>query len=254
MQGSLRQHMAAGGPIINGWLSMPSAYGAELMARAGWDSLTVDLQHGVQDYSSMVQCFLGASASGTPMLARVPSLEPGIVGKVLDAGAWGVICPMVNDARSAAALVEACLYPPLGQRSNGPNRAAAFGRPGKPYQSIVNDEVLVLPMIETATAMAALDDILDVPGVGGVYVGPTDLAFSMGLPPVFDSEDPRILDAFARVVEATQARGIVAGVHCGSPDFAARMIAMGFGLVTVGSDASLLAGAARDAVARVRAA
>ncbi|WP_180901478.1 HpcH/HpaI aldolase family protein [Martelella soudanensis] len=253
MKNPLRARLLTGQASINGWLSMPCGYSAELMARCGWNSLTVDLQHGVQDYASLVACFQATDASGIPMLARVPSNESGIIGKVLDAGAWGVICPMINSRGDCERFVASCLYPPLGQRSNGPNRASAFGSPDMPYQGFANAEILVLPMIETVEALDALDDILDVPGVSGAYVGPTDLAFSMGQAPVFDKASPEILATYERIVKAAESRGKFAGIHCMSSEYALKMAGMGFRLITVASDAALMTMSARDVVSRFHA-
>ncbi len=253
MRNRLRARLASGETCANGWLSLPCAYSSELMARAGWDSLTVDLQHGVQDYASLVQCFQGAAPWTSTPLARVPTNETGIIGKVLDAGAWGVICPMVNSAEEARAFTQACYYAPRGSRSNGPNRAAAYGEPDAPYQSFANDEVLAIPMIETVRALEALDAILDVPGVSGVYVGPSDLSLTMGYAPAFDRREQEILDAYLRIVQATAARGQFAGIHCISPDYGRLMAEMGFRFITIASDASLMATAARDCLSRFRA-
>ncbi|WP_449256527.1 HpcH/HpaI aldolase family protein [Bosea sp. (in: a-proteobacteria)] len=244
MRNALRSRLAAGQRSINGWLSLPSGYSAEIMARHGWHSLTVDMQHGVQDYASMVQCFQAISGFPATPMVRVPTNEPGIIGKALDAGAWGVICPMVNSAEEASAFVSACRYPPAGRRSNGPNRAAGYAET-QPYQAFANDEVLALPMIETSEAVESLESILDVPGVDGVYVGPTDLAFSLGLPPVFDTDNPELLSIYRRIVEETRKRGRFAAIHTMDPVYAARMLDIGFGLVTVGGDAVFIAKGAR---------
>lgn len=128
---------------MNGWLAIPNAYTAELMAAAGWDSITVDLQHGVQDYMSMVACFQAMKAYPVLPMARVPLNEPGVIGKVLDAGAYGVICPMVNTPDEARAFIGACRYPLIGQRSNGPVRAGLYGVAGS-YQKTANDDVLCI--------------------------------------------------------------------------------------------------------------
>ncbi len=250
MANALRALWAAGRPVVNGWLAIPDGFAAEVVAQAGFDSVTVDLQHGVQDYRSMVACFQAMQARPVVPMARVPWNEPGIIGKVLDAGAYGVICPMVNTAGEAAALVAAMRYPPQGQRSNGPIRAGMYG--GTAYQATANGEVLCIPMIETREAVANLDAILDVPGVDAVYIGPSDLGFSMGLAPLLDREEPEILAVYARVLEATHRRGQRAGVHCVAPEYAARMLRMGFDLVTPDTDAGLLLGAARAAVQRLR--
>jgi 4-hydroxy-2-oxoheptanedioate aldolase len=236
---------------LNGWLHIPSGFSAELVAKAGWDSVTVDLQHGVQDYMSLVHCFQAMQAHPIVPLARVPSNEPGIIGKVMDAGAYGVICPMVNTAEQARAFISSCKYPPVGTRSNGPVRAGIYGA-STGYQQTANDKVLCIPMIETVEALDNLDAILAVPGIDAVYVGPSDLSFSLGLPPRMDQEEPRVLQAYQRILDATSKRNIPAGVHCMEPAYAKRMIAMGFRLVTVGWDSLYLGAGARAAVAAMR--
>ena len=252
MANRLKQLWDSGTPAVNGWLAIPSGFSAEVMAQAGWDSVTVDLQHGVQDYQSMVACFQAMQSHPVLPMARVPWNEPGIVGKVLDAGAYGVICPMVNTRAEAEAFVSYCRYPPTGKRSNGPIRAGIYGV-STSYQSTANQEVLCLPMIETQEAVDNLDAILDVPGVDAVYIGPSDLGFSMGLVPVLDREEPVILDIYKKILDATKRRGLRACVHCGSPAYAKRMIAMGFHLVTISNDSGLMLGAARATVTAARA-
>ena len=251
MPNRLKQLWEGGKPAINGWLAIPSGFSAEVMAQAGWDSVTVDLQHGVQDYQTMVACFQAMQSHPVLPMVRVPWNEPGIVGKVLDAGAYGVICPMVNTRAEAEAFVSYCRYPPAGKRSNGPIRAGIYGV-GTTYQSTANEEVLCLPMIETQEAVDNLDAILDVPGIDAVYIGPSDLGFSMGLIPILDRDEPVIMDIYQKILDATKKRGLRACVHCLSPAYAKRMVAMGFNLVTLGNDSGLLLGAARAAVKAAR--
>jgi 4-hydroxy-2-oxoheptanedioate aldolase len=184
-------------------------------------------------------------------MVRVPWNEPGIVGKVLDAGAYGVICPMINTREQAEAFVSYAKYPPRGARSNGPIRVGLYGEAGT-YQTVANDETLALPMIETREAVANLGEILDVPGIAGVYIGPSDLGFSHGLVPKLDREEPEMLAIFDRVIRETGKRGLHAGIHTGSAAYAARAIGMGFRLVTLLNDVSLMAMAARSGVADIR--
>ena len=252
MPNKLKQIWQSGGAAVNGWLAIPNGFAAETMAQAGWDSVTVDLQHGVQDYMSMVTCFQAMQAHPVLPMVRVPWNEPGIIGKVLDAGAYGIICPMVNTVEQAQAFISAALYPPAGARSNGPIRAGIYGV-STGYQKTANEEVIRLPMIETQQAIDNLAAILDVPGIDGVYVGPSDLGYSMGLPPVLDREEPQILEAYDKILRETSKRGIAAGVHCGTAAYAKRAIGMGFKLVTVNNDSGLLLTAAQRAVAEVRA-
>jgi 4-hydroxy-2-oxoheptanedioate aldolase len=252
MANNVKQIWASGKAVVNGWLAIPSGFAAEVLAQTGFDSVTVDLQHGVQDYQSMVACFQAMQAHPVTPMVRVPWNEPGIIGKVLDAGAYGVICPMVNTREQAEAFVSYAKYPPRGARSNGPIRVGMYGEAGT-YQTVANDETLALPMIETREAVANLDAILDVPGIAGVYIGPSDLGFSHGLTPKLDREEPEMLAIFERVIRATGDRGLHAGIHTGSADYAARAIGMGFRLVTLLNDVSLMAQAAKAGVARIRA-
>ncbi|TXL73949.1 2,4-dihydroxyhept-2-ene-1,7-dioic acid aldolase [Vineibacter terrae] len=251
MANKLKQRLKAGKACVNGWLAIPNGFSAETMAQCGWDSVTVDMQHGVQDYQSMVHCFQAMDRHPVTPLVRVPWNEPGIVGRVLDGGAWGVICPMINTAAEAKALVSYSLYPPKGKRSNGPIRAGAYGE-ATPYQATANDEVLVIPMIETQEAIDNLEAILDVPGVNGVYVGPSDLGLSLGLKPMLDRDEPQVLAIYEKLVHETRKRGQFAGLHNGTPAYAARMIAMGFQFVTIANDSGLMAKAAREAVQATR--
>ncbi len=248
---TLKARWKAGKAAVNGWLAIPSGFSAEVMAQCGFDSVTVDMQHGVQDYQSMIQCFQSMEKHPVARMVRVPWNEPGIIGKVLDGGAWGVIAPMINTREQAQAMVSSCRYPPMGTRSNGPIRHATYGVPSS-YQKIANDEVLVIPMIETQQALDNLEQILDVEGLDGIYVGPSDLAFSLGKTPQLDHEDKEILKIYERLIAECSKRGLYPGIHCGSAAYAARMINMGFRLTTIANDSGLMAKAALEAVATVR--
>ena len=251
MSNKLKQRLKAGKAAVNGWLAIPSGFSAEVMAQCGWDSVTVDMQHGVQDYQSMVQCFQAMQAHPITPLVRVPWNEPGIIGKALDGGAMGIICPMVNTPDEAKQLVAACLYPPAGRRSNGPIRAAMYGE-ASDYQKTANNEVLVIPMIETQQAIDNIGAILDTPGISGIYIGPSDLGFSLGLVPILDREEPQILGIYEMLLRETGKRGLFAGLHNATAAYAARMIGMGFRFVTIANDSGLMARAAREAVNATR--
>ena len=251
MPNKVKDAWKAGKAVVNGWLAIPNAFSAEMYAQAGWDSVTVDMQHGVQDYLSCVACFQGMQKTPVLPMVRVPWNEPGIVGKVLDAGAYGVISPMVNTEAEARALVQYCKYPPKGTRSNGPIRAALYGEGGS-YQATANDDILVIPMIETQQALDNLEAILDVPGIDAIYVGPSDLGLSLGMAPKLDREEPEILRIYERLIAETSRRGIAAGLHNGTGAYAKRMVDMGFKLVTIANEVSLMVMAARAAVKEAR--
>jgi 4-hydroxy-2-oxoheptanedioate aldolase len=186
------------------------------------------------------------STTDTTPLVRAPWNEPGIIMKLLDAGAYGVICPMINTREEAEALVRVCRYPPLGERSFGPVRAVWYGGPD--YALKANETILVLPMIETRRAVENLDEILATPGVDGVYVGPADLGLSHGYPAKGDRDEPELLEIIHRIAARAAAHGKAAGIHCGAPAYARKMIEAGYGLVTIQADNQLLSAAARRAV------
>ncbi|AGW93330.1 MULTISPECIES: HpcH/HpaI aldolase family protein [Cupriavidus] len=247
----IRTMWAADQAVVNGWLSIPSAFAAETMAHQGWDSLTVDLQHGALDYADALALLTAISTTNTVPVVRVPWNEPGVLMKVLDAGAYGVICPMVNNRADAERLVAATRYPPLGARSFGPIRGLLYG--GADYPERANDTVVVLAMIETLQGLDNLDEILSVDGLDGVYIGPSDLSLALGCRPTFDDVDPPVVQAIAHVIARTKAHGRVAGIHNGAPEAALRRIQQGFRFVTVSSDARLMAAGARQVISQMRA-
>ncbi|PYM20302.1 MAG: 2,4-dihydroxyhept-2-ene-1,7-dioic acid aldolase [Candidatus Rokuibacteriota bacterium] len=247
---TLRSVWARGEAVVNGWLSIPSAFSAEVMAHQGFDSLTVDMQHGVVDYQTAVTMLQAIATTPVMPLARVPWNDPAIVMKTLDAGAYGIICPMINTAAQAEALVQACKYPPRGYRSWGPVRASIYA--GGDYGDHANDELIVMPMIETAEAVKNLDEILRVSGVDAVYVGPSDLSLALGLKPRLDQTDAEVVDAQQRIVELCKRRGIAAGIHNATAAYALKMISIGYQFVTLASDSRFMAAKAADEVAAVR--
>ena len=249
----LKNLWASGKPSINGWMSISSAFGAEVMANQGYDSLTIDIQHGVIDYSGAVNMLQAMAAYPVTPLVRVSWLEPGLIMKVLDAGAYGLICPMINTREQAEKFVSLSHYPPIGSRSFGPTRALYSY--GKNYHKEANDEVVCLAMIETSQAMTNLSDIVSTPGLDGVYIGPSDLSLGIGngkYPPGFDREEPEMIEAIQAILRSAKKSGLIAGLHCGSPEYAAKAIRWGFDMVTIGSDARLLASAANKIVSTAR--
>lgn len=235
---------------VNGWLAIPNGFAAEVMAHQGWDTLTIDLQHGVVDYQAMVGMLQAISTTPTVPVVRVPWLEPGIVMKVLDAGAWGVIAPMVNTREDAQRLVAWTSYAPRGTRSFGPVRALIVG--GADYPERANDTIVRFAMIETAQALDNLDAILSVEGLDAVYIGPSDLSLSLGCKPTFDDVDPKAAQAIDHVLARAKAHGVVAGIHNGRPDSALARSRKGFRFVTISSDARLLAAGSQQILAQMR--
>jgi 4-hydroxy-2-oxoheptanedioate aldolase len=247
----LRSLWQAGGAAVNGWLAIPNAFSAETMAHQGWDTLTIDMQHGLIDYQAMVGMLQAISTTPTVPVVRVPWLEPGILMKSLDAGAYAVICPMINTREDAQKLVAYTHYAPQGTRSFGPIRALLYG--GADYPQHANKTIVTFAMIETAQALDNLDDILSVEGLDAIYIGPSDLSLALGCTPTFDDLDPPAAQAVDHILARAKAHGVVAGIHNGSPEAALKRIAKGFQFTTIGSDARLMAAGAQQVVSRMKA-
>lgn len=229
----LRSRADAQGAALGAWISLREPIAAEVASRAGYDYVCVDMQHGLADYDMMGR-MLAATALGTSLpIVRVPWNEPGAISRALDAGALGLIVPMVNTAEEAAAVVAAAKYPPVGARSHGP--LAARIRFGDDYVAQANRIVSVIPMIETAEAVENVEAIASVPGVDGLYIGPADLSISLGLAPAGDQDDRRFIDALERTVAACRQTGILPGIHA-SAELAAKRRGQGFRFITVGFD------------------
>jgi 4-hydroxy-2-oxoheptanedioate aldolase len=239
----LKSRGKSGQPAYGAWLAIPSSFSAEVVARQGFDYVCIDLQHGLIDYQIAVTMLQAIGNTSATPIVRVPSNDFGTINKVLDAGALGVIIPMVNSAAEARAAVSACRYAPAGSRSFGPARAALSA--GGDYFERANDVIACIPMIETAQAVDALDDILGVPGIDAVYVGPNDLSITLGIPPGPDNEGP-YQEAYQRVAQTCTARGVTAGIHANA-QLAAKHVSNGYRMITVSTDfVALLGATARD--------
>lgn len=235
---------------VNGWLAIANSFCAETMAHQGWDTLTIDLQHGVVDYQAMVGMLQAISTTATVPVVRVPWLEPGIIMKTLDAGAYGVICPMVNSREEAQRFVAYTNYAPKGTRSFGPVRALLYG--GADYPTKANETIVRFAMIETAQALDNLDAILSVEGLDAIYIGPSDLSLALGCKPSFDDVEPKVAQAIDHIVARAKAHGVVAGIHNGRSDVAKARVAKGFRFVTVSSDARLIAAGSQQVLSEMR--
>lgn len=238
------------GVAVNAWLSIPSAYAAEVMGHQGFDSVTVDLQHGMIGFEAAVAMLQAISATPAVPLARVSKNDDALIMQLLDAGAYGIICPMISSAAEAARFASACRYPPRGTRSFGPARGLLYGGPD--YFAHANDEILALGMIETVAAVAQIDAILEVPELDGIYVGPNDLCLAYGVAPHSEPADERVSGVIVDLCRRTRACGKIPGIFCSSGFAAAERGAQGFALVTPGNDVGQLGAGARTAVAAAR--
>ncbi len=243
---NVKKVWASGKAVVNAWLAIPSGFSAEVIAQCGFDSVTVDMQHGVQDYLSMVQCFQAMNghpgdANGPRSLERARHHRQGARRRRL----WRDL-PDDQHPEEAKNLVQYAKYPPKGTRSNGPIRSGMYGSAGS-YQQTANDEIVLLPMMETKTAVENMEAILDVEGINGVYIGPSDLGFSYGLVPKLDRDEPEILKIYEKIVKECGKRGLNPGIHCSGAEGAVRAINMGFKLVTLSNESRADADLCQDA-------
>ena len=245
-----------GKPGVTGWIFSGNPFIAEVMANAGYDALVIDMQHGLGiTPDKAIACLQAISTTDTVPIVRVPWNDPAQIQYVLDGGAYGVIVPLINNAEDAARVAGASRYPPLGFRSAGPGRTRFYG--GADYFQHANEEIIVLVMIETQDGLNNLEKIVQVPGIDGLYIGPSDLAVGLGLPPVPESfKDPRHMAAVKRVLDVTNSAGLVPCHHSAGPEDAVRLFDMGFKLSQIGTDVGYIsagAAAALKTVAEARA-
>ncbi|HTR84979.1 MAG TPA: aldolase/citrate lyase family protein [Reyranella sp.] len=226
-----------------GWLSISHGFTAEVMARlGGFDALCVDLQHGTNEMRDVLPMLQAVSQTDVVPFVRVNWNNPNDIMRALDLGAYGVIVPLINNAKEAAAAVAACRFPPVGFRSNGPIRAAQYG--GADYVANANDEIIVMAMIETKEGLANLEAICATPGLDAVYIGPADLSFALGMPPRADNPDPLHMATCDKIRDAAHKAGIKCVMHCASAAFAAGAVKRGFDMVMLTGDvACMIAGA-----------
>lgn len=246
----LRRLLATSGKCLNGWIAVPNSFQAEVYAAQGFDSVTIDMQHGACQMSDMIALLQAVSLSGVTPMVRIPWNEPSHIQRVLDMGAYGIICPMINTRAEAEALVASGRYPPLGARSNGPFRATQYA--GVDYQPNANEEILLFAMIETRDAVSNLDEILAVPGLDGTYVGPTDLALSYGKPATLDPTDPEILELMRMIADKTLRAGKIPGSHTDSAKTALKRFEDGYRFCTLLNDVRVLAAAVGNMVREAR--
>jgi 4-hydroxy-2-oxoheptanedioate aldolase len=227
---------------------MPGSFTAEVMARSGFDWVCIDLQHGLIGYQDMLGMLQAVAVVGVPALVRVPWNDPAWIMKALDAGAAGVIVPMVNSPSEAASAVGACRYPPEGYRSWGPTRASLGVDDYSP--ELANRSVICAVMVETVPALERLGEIVSVPGVDAVFIGPSDFALSMGFAPRSDQpEHRRRLEAVPTVCRDHE---VVAGIACGSAELLTRWRQAGYTMLAVPSDMVMLRRAATEMLDRAR--
>jgi 4-hydroxy-2-oxoheptanedioate aldolase len=243
----VRAKLSQGHPSIGTWLTLPDPLAARMMARVGFDWLTVELEHSPTSFETAATIFTIVSAAGSVPLARVPWNTGENIKRVLDTGAWGIVVPMVNSRAEAEAAVAAARYAPRGTRSiGGQLHAVNFDTDPATYYARANDEILVVVMIEHVRAVEAADEILSVPGIDVVFIGPNDLHHSMGKPPAFESDDPAFTQALAHVLKLARKHGVAPGLHVADSAAAQRRLAEGFQFIAVASEAGMMLSKAQE--------
>ena len=213
---SLREALSTGRPLLGAWLQMPNPVAAEAVGHLGFDWIGIDTQHGLIGYETLLSMLQAVAISGTPAVVRVSGNIPGEIGRALDSGAQGIIVPLVETAQAAAQAADACRYPPRGHRSWGALRPALETVPYSPEAG--NEQAVCFAMVETVTGVDNIDAIAAVDGVDVVYVGPSDLASSAGLPPMLALEDDAHRALVERIAAACAKAGTWSGIHPPTPD------------------------------------
>jgi 4-hydroxy-2-oxoheptanedioate aldolase len=249
---TFKEKLAKGQPTTCGWLSIPSTYSAEIAGYAGFDTVLVDLQHGMIDFQKAMEMLQAISSTPATPIVRSTTLDPAQIMHLLDAGAYGVVCPMISTAEQAELFVSACRYPARGNRSFGPARGTLFG--GADYYEHADAHVLTFAMIETVEGLKNLAAILKTDSLDGIFIGPNDLSLALGCKPGSDFTEKVVIEAIERVRAATKAAGKFIGIYTASGEAGAKRIAQGFDMVTVGNDASQLTGAMKAANAAAKSA
>jgi len=246
----LRQLWQQNITALNVWLTIPSAWTAEIIANAGYDSVTIDMQHGLADYQTALSMMQAVSTTDAVPTVRVPWNEPVIIMRTLDAGAYGIICPMVNTRADAEAFVGACRYPPLGYRSHGPIRADMYA--GEDYFYKANETVLAIAMIETAQAVENLEEIATTPGLDGIYVGTIDLSISMGIEDLGDIDNPILNQTLDTILSLARRHNLITGIHANSVEQTITLAQWGFNWITPVDDSKLLRESASKIIRKIR--
>jgi 4-hydroxy-2-oxoheptanedioate aldolase len=246
MEFSLKSRWAAGEVLGCAWLGINHSFVVELFARQDFDCITLDMQHNMNESADLVGLLQAIELSNKPTLIRAASHDSAVLMKALDAGVHGVIVPLINTATEAAKVVSACLYPPLGTRSYGPFRAS-FVFPN--YVDQANDNIEIFAMIETAEGLKNLDSICQTPGLTGIFIGPADLSYALGLAPRADNDDPKHLETVAHIVATCKKHNLVVGIYSDDPAYARRAAAQGIQLIVIASDARLISNAAAQKIA-----
>lgn len=244
---ALRDALSEEGGVLSSWLGLNDPVVQEAFLHAGFDAVTFDIQHGLLDTASLRDGIALAVHLGKPALVRLPVADRALASRALDFGASAVIMPMIETVDDARAFVAVAKYPPLGQRSYGPTRAADLhGYADRAdYVGDARNQTLAFAMIETGRALASLEDILAIGGLDGVFVGPSDLSIALSGNGTLEPRSAANEAAISRIAAAAEAHGKIAGIYAGTPEDARRYRGLGYRLICVGSDIGVIVAGAR---------
>ncbi|MGB0879988.1 MAG: HpcH/HpaI aldolase family protein [Polaribacter sp.] len=242
-QNKLKHILKSGKTAICGWLHIPNTWTAEIMANTGWDCITVDMQHGLHNIETAIQMMQAISTTETTPIARANWNTPGEMMRLLDGGAYGIICPMINTKQECQTFIGATKYPPLGYRSLGPTRARVYG--GLDYAEHANDEILTLAMAETVQAIDNIEEICSVKGLDGIFIGSGDLKLSIKT--TYGNRKPELFEkCIDTVLKVCQKKNLIAGIWCATVDDAKKMAERGFKFIALKSDSMMLTEYAKE--------
>lgn len=250
---TLKSRLKAGETLFCSWISTSEPQNASVTVAAGFDAVTIDMQHGVAGTETMSAMVAAIAHEGALPIVRVPLFDAGLAGTALDSGAQGIIAPMINSVKDAEWLVEAVKFPPVGERSWGPDRACRlYGMTTDEMLATANDWIMAIPMIETVEAMAAMDDIMTVPGIDAVFVGPSDLSISLANGARVGPAAQEALDACEKIAKTAEKHGLPAAIFAVTPELARIYQEMGFRLIVPASDLMMLKSGAQSLLDEIR--
>lgn len=246
----VRRLWAEGKGAVTAWVTIANSYNAELYAAEDFDAITIDVQHGMISFQQAIEMLQAVSTRSPAPFARAPWNDPAAIMKLLDGGAYGIVCPMINSAEECERFVGACRYAPAGYRSFGPARGVLHGGPD--YFTHANSTIVTLAMIETRKAVDNLAEIVTVPGLDGVYIGPNDLAISLGYEPSGEPVEREVIEAVDAIFRIAKGKGVKVGIHCPSGESTRKRLDQGYDFIAISNDARLLSAAAKRELAVVR--
>ena len=245
-----KEKLKRGEPAIGTWMGLSDSLSAEVLANMGFDWLTIDMEHNPIDFGDLLHILQAISSTNTTPFVRVPWNDPQAIKRVLDCTAYGIVVPNVKNGEEAKRAVGACRYPPVGYRGVGGARHRIYGGPD--YMEKANDEISVHLMIEDVEAVKRADEIMSVPGVDAIFIGPNDLAYSMGVPGGYDNKHPDHMAACKHVLTTGKRLGVPVGIHCSGPEEINRRIEEGYLWMPMISDIRFLQAAVQDALKKIK--